>query len=78
MNPLPTTPELLDLARRMIWFEEPKRALRDPVRFLTYTTTYAIHSDTQIVRQHVGDDDLREFLRRRPESLVAAPEPTGT
>lgn len=36
MKPLPVTPELLRVSRRVIWFEEPQRALADPVQFLAH------------------------------------------
>ena len=40
MTPPRETEELVELARRVIWFEPPSRALADPVRFLAYLMTY--------------------------------------
>jgi hypothetical protein len=34
MKPLPRAPELLRVARRVVWFEPPEQALADPLRFL--------------------------------------------
>ncbi len=51
MKPFPATPELLAVARRVIWFEEPERALEDPVRFMAYAMTYALHEDMREIRQ---------------------------
>ena len=41
IRPIPLTPEIAAVARRVIWFEEPEQALADPVRFLAYAMTYA-------------------------------------
>ena len=40
MKPLPATPELLNVARRVVWFKEPEAALADPVHFLAHVMTY--------------------------------------
>ncbi|MEZ5583824.1 MAG: hypothetical protein R3F37_14710 [Candidatus Competibacteraceae bacterium] len=50
MRPIPLTPEMAAVARRVIWFEEPEQALSDPVRFLAYAMTYA-HQDLRVIRQ---------------------------
>jgi hypothetical protein len=34
MKSLPVTPQLLAVARRVIWFQEPEQALPEPVQFL--------------------------------------------
>ena len=36
MNPLPMTLELLQVARRVVWFKEPAVALQDPIHFLAH------------------------------------------
>ncbi len=45
MKQLPVTPELLKVARRVVWFEEPEAALADPVHFLTHVMTYGTIED---------------------------------
>jgi hypothetical protein len=62
MKPLPRSPDLERIARRVIWFEEPGKALADPARFLAYAMTYGTLEDMRIVRRHVTDDELREAL----------------
>jgi hypothetical protein len=69
MNPLPLTQEMKDVARKVIWFEEPETALSDPVRFLTYAMTYAPYEDMVVIRRYVSDDDLREVLERAPPGI---------
>lgn len=62
MKALPLTPELEAAARRVIWFEEPKQALADPVRFIAYAMTYRTHEDMKVVRSQLSDEDLIEAL----------------
>jgi hypothetical protein len=33
MKPLPVTPELLNIAERVVWFKPPEEALADPLHF---------------------------------------------
>jgi hypothetical protein len=41
MKPIPLNPETEKVARRVIWFEPPAKALADPVRFMAYAMSYA-------------------------------------
>jgi hypothetical protein len=56
MKPLRLTEDMKAIARRVIWFEVREQALRDPVRFLTYAMTYALHEYRSIIRRYVSDD----------------------
>lgn len=70
MSHIPATPRMLEIARRVVWFEEPGKALEDPVRFLAYAMTYAVHRDMRVIRQYVSDDDFREALDRAPAGII--------
>jgi hypothetical protein len=70
VKPLPLTPEILEIARGVIWFEPPEQALSDPVRFMAYAMTYATPEDMRAIRQHVSDDDFREALDRAPPGII--------
>lgn len=70
MNAIPVTPATLDVARRVIWFETPERALADPLQFMVYAMTYARHEDMRVLRQFVSDDDLREALDKAPPGII--------
>ena len=70
MKSLPLTPEIEQVARRVIWFEEPPLAIADPIRFMAYAMTYATHEDMQILRRHLSDDDLREALTHAPPGII--------
>lgn len=69
MKPLPVTPELEAVARRVVWFEEPPRALADAARFLAYAMTWGTHEDMRTIRRHVSDDALREALAQAPPGI---------
>ena len=70
MRPIPITPQTAELARRIIWFEEPEKALANPIRFLAYAMTYAHYSDMLAIRQFVSDDEIREALDAAPPGII--------
>lgn len=70
MRPLPLTPEMEAVARRIVWFEPPAQALADPVRFLAYAAAYATHADMVAIRRYVSDDEFREALDHAPPGVI--------
>lgn len=70
MRPIPLTPQTAEVARRVVWFEEPEKALVDPVRFMAYAMTYAHHTDMRVIRQFVSDDEIREALDSAPPGII--------
>ncbi len=69
MNALPLTIDVREVSRRVIWFEEPEKAVADPVRFVAYAMTYGTHADMSVVRRHLSDEDLREALNNAPPGI---------
>jgi hypothetical protein len=67
---LPCNPDLLAVARRVVWFEPPERTLADPVRFLAYLMTYGVVKDLAVVRRYLDLDDFREALERAPPGII--------
>lgn len=70
MRPIPVAAHTLEVARRVVWLEDPAKALADPVRFMAYAMTYARHRDMQVIRQYVADDDFREALDGAPAGII--------
>lgn len=70
MTPLPVTAETVEISRRVIWFEEPEKALADPIRFMAYAMTYARHEDMRVIRRYVSDEELREALDAAPPGII--------
>lgn len=70
MQPLPPTPELVRVARRVIWFEDPATALSNPLRLMTYALRYATAEDMQLLLDHVGEEGLIETLDNAAPGIV--------
>jgi len=70
MRPIPLTTQTAEVARRIIWFEEPAKALANPVRFMAYAMTYARHRDMRVIRQYVSDDEIRQALDFAPPGII--------
>jgi len=69
VTPPPATPELVELARRIIWFESPAQALADPVRFLAYLMTYCTVEDLAVARRYFSEADFREAIDHAPPGI---------
>ena len=69
MKPIPLTPEVAELARRVIWFEPPEKAVAIPQRLVAYAMTYGTFRDVEILRKHLGDDGLRQALDDAPPGI---------
>jgi len=70
MKAIPINSQTLELAGNIVWFEEPQRALADPVRFMAYAMTYALPEDMRAIRKYVSDDDFRDALDRAPPGII--------
>ena len=70
MKPLPETPALVEIARRLVWFEEPARALADPVRFMAYAMARADAADMAEIRRHVSDPEFVEAIDHAPPGII--------
>lgn len=60
MNP---HPDLLAVARRVVWFKPAHETLRNEVFFLNHAMTFGDASDVALIRKHFDDDALRNALR---------------
>ncbi|MGH8209084.1 MAG: hypothetical protein ACREU6_05710 [Steroidobacteraceae bacterium] len=70
MKPIPCTPQTLAVARKIVWFEPPEKALADPVCFMAYAMTYALPEDMRFIRKYVSDDDFRDALDHAPAGII--------
>jgi hypothetical protein len=70
LKPLPHNPDVLAVARRVIWFEPPEQAVADPVRFLAYLMTYGTMDDVAVARRYLDLDDFREALKHAPAGII--------
>ncbi len=54
MKRIPLNPETEALARRLVWFEPPRNALANPIRFVAYVMRYATPDDLAVLGMPVG------------------------
>ena len=69
MKQLPATPELLAVARRVVWFKPPEETLKDSVHFLAHLMTYTTLDDMLTVRKYLSIDDFRHTLEHAPPGI---------
>ena len=72
MNSLPVTPELLDVARRVVWFKEPEDALADTYHFMAHVMTYGTVEDLVALRGSVDMADYLKVLENAPPGIFDA------
>ena len=72
MKELPANEDVLNVARNVIWFEPPERALTDPIRFLAYLMTYGTADEVTVIMRYLDYDDFREALDRAPPGIFDA------
>jgi hypothetical protein len=72
MKPIPLNPATEAVARRLVWFEPPAKALADPIRFMAYAMATATHEDMTVIRGYVSDEDFREALDKAPPGIIDA------
>lgn len=70
MKTLPHTPELLALAKKLIWFQPPEESLDNPIELLTYAMAYARAQEMKALLEHVGIEGLAESIDARLPGIV--------
>ncbi len=58
-----TDPDLLEVARRVVWFKPPHETLRNEVFFLNHAMIYGDAQDVSTIRRCYDDESLRDALR---------------
>jgi len=69
MKPLPMTPDILNVARRVVWFKTPEEELADPVHFLAHVMTFGTPDDLKALQGIVGNDEFSEVLEHAPPGV---------
>jgi hypothetical protein len=73
MITLQQTPELLEVARRVVWFKDPEETLRDATHFLAYVMRYGDDEDiSAILRAGIDLKQLSEALDNAPAGVFDA------
>ena len=63
------TPELLAIARRVVWFEKPETSLANPLLFLAHLMTYTLVADAVAVEKLLSKDDIAFALDNAPAGV---------
>jgi hypothetical protein len=72
MKPVPPTPGLLSVARRVVWFQEPEETLADPVQFLAHVMTYGTIQDLAALEGIIGPEEFSQALVEAPPGVFDA------
>ena len=72
MKPFPATPEMLRVARRVVWFKAPEIALARPIELMAYAMRYATEKDMALLLEHVGQRGLVEAIDNAPPGIIDA------
>lgn len=69
MKPLPVKEKTLNVARRVVWFKEPREALANPLHFLAHVMTYGTIADLMALQEVVSNEDFIEVLEHPPTGV---------
>jgi hypothetical protein len=65
----PYPDELLRIARKVVWYDDPKLTLADTNTFLAHLMVYGSPADVAAVRRHVPDEEFRAVLEHAPAGV---------
>ncbi|MBV9072034.1 MAG: hypothetical protein JOZ10_00260 [Acidobacteria bacterium] len=64
--------DLLQVAKRVVWFESPESALQQPKRFLAYLMTYGTLEEVLVAKKYFSEADLESVLLDPPPGIFDA------
>lgn len=64
-------PELIELARRLVWFKPPEETLAWPALLAAHFYEYGTWDDWGLLRRHWGDGRLRDLMAETPPGIVS-------
>lgn len=65
----PFPAELVQVARKVVWYDRPELALADLPMFLAHLMVYGSMSDVAIVERHVPAEEFRRALENAPAGI---------
>ena len=63
------SPDLVAVAQRVVWFENPEKSLRDPNRFLAYLMTHGTLDEIRVAKKHYSRADFEAALDNAPPGI---------
>lgn len=70
MLTIPPTPEMLYVARRMVWFQKPEEAIRHPYTFMAHVMTYGTVEDILLVKKQLGMAAFKTTIDHMPPGII--------
>lgn len=67
-----TTPypaELMQVARKVVWYDKPEQTLEDLPTFLTHLMVYGSPADVAVVERYVPAEEFRKVLQDAPAGV---------
>ena len=65
----PHPPELIRVARKVVWYDRPEEALADLPAFLAQVMTYGSPADVRTVEQYIPLEEFRRVLENAPAGV---------
>ena len=65
----PYPPELLRIARKVVWFDAPEQTLRDVKTFLSHLMVYGSPAEVAVVERYVTREEFRKVLEDAPAGV---------
>ena len=62
--------EIIQIARRVNWFEPAEQVVADVDRFLTYFMQYCLDTDIPVMREYFSDHQFKHALQNRPHGIL--------
>ena len=70
MNLTPPYPaELLQVARKVVWYDSPEETLSDLMTFLPHLMVYGSSADLAIAERYVPTEEFRKVLENAPAGV---------
>ena len=65
-------PDLIEVAKRVNWFDKPEDLLKNTNRFLCYFMQYCQAKDFAVVKKKYSQQQFREALDTAPPGIIDA------
>jgi hypothetical protein len=66
----PYPEELLRVARKVVWYDQPEQTLGDLKTFLTHLMVYGSPADLAVVERYVPEEEFRRVLEDAPTGCL--------
>jgi len=65
----PYPADLLRIARKVVWYDQPEKTLEDLATFLAHLMIYGSSADLAVTAQYVPEEQFRRVLANAPAGL---------